>query len=71
MEEIVTPFDLSDIQLALNKVEDENQAEQEESDNEPTPQPSDSSDDEIVMQYIPPKKRKTGQQLMSDFFSSS
>ena len=27
------------------------------------------TDDEIIMEYIPPKKRKAGQQLVSDYFN--
>jgi len=73
-EELTTPFDLSDIKRTVNEINVEENVELDIENDPPGPvEESDDNaetDDEIIMGYNPPKKRKVGQQLVSDYFNN-
>ena len=81
-EECSTPFDLSDIKRTVNEINvDAENVEPDVENDPPGPieEPNDrveesddiaETDDEIIMGYNPPKKRKVGQQLLSDYFNN-
>ena len=69
---------MSDIKRTVNEInvdaESSDNVESDKENNLPGPEEefndNAETDDEIIMEYIPPKKRKVGPQLVSDYFNN-